>query len=154
MSELKISGYKGSNPDDSKRGRFQEYTAEGLGVKTHYYPTTCTARVIAGFGGSDNAWANCNVRGDYDNKFEEVGKWVEYWKEEGIAILTAITTSQQEVGSAVLEAHGFIRSEPILNVRYPKTFLYNWYLPLNGFADEEDMDGEWYTPRRPVKCAD
>lgn len=141
---LKISTRYGS---DSDRGRRQEYTAEGLNIKAHYYPMCCTANVLTGFGESENEWDSCQNDQGLQDKVNEIKAWIGYWSDKSQGILTTITTNEQETGNAALEACGFIRSEPIMNVKYPRTFLYNWYLPLNGFVKNELDD------RGCFKCA-
>ena len=125
----------------------EEFEMEDNPLKLNWYPQCCTAKVINSFGakGSANAFAGGGRHSHYqtDSLVEAIKKWVKWASFKKEAILTAVTTSEQLEANEALEVCGFIKSEPIKNIRYPTTYLYNWYLPIHGNVDPEvtDKDG-------------
>lgn len=114
-----------------------EWQGDETSLRVNWYPQCCTAKVLNTFGNSENAFSGGRSAKEYEDVHKGIGLWIEWARGNEDAILTAVTTSEQEEANEALEQYGFIRSEAIRNVKYPNTFLYNWYLPLNGYVDPE-----------------
>lgn len=122
-----------------------EWRGDETSLKVNWYPQCCTAKVLNTFGNSENAYSGGVDAKEYEDVHKGIGLWIKWARCNEDAILTAVTTSEQEEANEALEKYGFIRSEAIRNVKYPDSFLYNWYLPLNGYVDPEviNEDGEF-----------
>lgn len=121
----------------------KQYESDECMLKLNWYPQCCTAKVINSFSGSENSYEGANRHSnlDFESIYEDITKWIKWASGEREALLTAVTTNTQEQANLALEHTGFTRSEPIINRRYPTTFLYNWYLAIHGYTSEESIDG-------------
>lgn len=98
-------------------------------MRTFDFPYCCTAKVIADFGESKVAEG-----GDREVTYEEVTEYIKEkmsaWYNQGLAVFTAITNSEQTVANKALTDLEFQHSDWMGKSQHQETEIRLWWKPV------------------------
>lgn len=95
-------------------------------------PNCCTMKVLSGFGQSAHGGLHSrNRQTTEDGIVRDIEEQITLRRQQGMAMLLATTTDEQENANRALRRCGFAHSRFAEKTRHPRTRVRLWYLRLN-----------------------